>query len=57
MASYTQAAEKFKHWPLELAVHTHNGHDTCPSVIGRNVTTLFKAELHPMGATEILSGS
>jgi hypothetical protein len=46
-ASYTQAAQKFKHWPLELAFHTHKGHATCPSVIGRNVATLLTADLHP----------
>ena len=56
-ASYAQAAEKFKNWPLELAFHTHNGHATCPSVIGRNVATLLTADLHPMSATEIWSGN
>ena len=52
-ASYTQAAQKFKHLPLELAFHTHKGHATCSSVIGRNVATLLTADLHPMGAREI----
>jgi hypothetical protein len=36
MASYTQAAQNFKHWPLEPAFHTHIGHTTCASVIGKN---------------------
>jgi hypothetical protein len=27
-ASYTQAAQKFKHWHVELAFHTHRGHAT-----------------------------
>jgi hypothetical protein len=56
-ASYTQAATKFKHWPLELAFHTHNGLATCPSVIGRNVATLLTVDLHPMGNMEIWSGN
>jgi hypothetical protein len=54
-ASYTQAAQKFKYWPLELAFHVHRGHATCPSVIGRNVATPLTADLHPMGTTEIWS--
>jgi hypothetical protein len=57
-ASYTQAAQKFKHWPLELAFHTHKVHATCPPVIGKIVATLITADLlHPMGATEIWSGN
>ncbi len=56
-ASYTQAAQKFKHWPLELAFHTHRGHATCPSVIGKNVATLLTADLHPMGTAEIWLGN
>jgi len=56
-ASLRKAAEKFKHWPLELAFHTHNGHATCPSVIGRNIATLLTAGLHPMGDTTIQEGN
>ena len=56
-ASYAQAAQKFIHWPLELAFHTHRGHATCPSVIGKNVATLLTADLHPMGTTDIWSGN
>jgi hypothetical protein len=56
-ASFTQAATKFQHWPLELAFHTHNGLATCPSVIGRNVATLLTADLHPIGDMEIWSGN
>ncbi len=52
-ASYTQAAKKFKHWPLELAFHTHRGHATCPLLIGINVATLLIADLHPIGIAEI----
>ena len=53
MASFSQAAENFKHWPLELVFHTHNGHASCPSVIGKDVATLLTADLHPMSETEI----
>ena len=56
-ASHTQATQKFKHWPLELAFHTHRGHATCPSLIGKNVATLLTADLHPMGIAEIGSGN
>ena len=52
-ASHAQAAQKFIHWPLELAFHAHRGHATCPSVIGRNVATLLTADLHPMGTADI----
>jgi len=52
-ASYTQAAEKFNHRPLELAFHILKDHATCPSVIGRNVVTLLTTDLHPMSDTEI----
>jgi hypothetical protein len=55
--SYTQAAQKFKHGPLELAFHTHRDRATCPSVIGRSVVTLLTADLHPMGTAEIWSGN
>jgi hypothetical protein len=57
MASYTQVAQKFKHWPLELAFHTHKSHATCPLVIGKNVATLLTADLHPMETEEIWSGN
>ena len=57
MASYTQAAQKLKHWPLELAFHAHKGHATCPPVVGRNVATLLTTDLHSMRATEIWSGN
>ena len=55
--SYKQAATKFRHGPLELAFHTHNGLAKCPSVIGRNVATLLTADLHPMGGIDIWSGN
>jgi hypothetical protein len=42
---------------MELAFHTHNGHATCLTVIGRNVATLLTAELRPMGDTEIWIGN
>jgi hypothetical protein len=57
MASYTQAAQKFKHLPLELAFHTNKGHATCPSVFGRNVATLLIADLHLVGSTQICSSN
>ena len=56
-ASLRQAAEKFKNLQLKLAFYTHNGHATCPSVIGRNVATLLTADLQPMGDTIILAGN
>ena len=55
-ASYTQVAQKFKHWPLELAFDIHRGHATCPSVIGKSVARLLTTDLHPMGTEEIWSG-
>ena len=56
-ASLTQATGKFQHWPLELAFHSHNGHATCPFVIGRNVATLLTANLHPIGDTTTWAGN
>jgi hypothetical protein len=52
-ASLCQASTKFNHCPVKLAVYTHNGHATCPSVIGRNVATLLTVDLYPMGDMEI----
>jgi hypothetical protein len=49
LASFTQAAMKFKHWSLELAFHSQSDHATCLSVIGKNVATPLNADLHPRG--------
>jgi hypothetical protein len=57
-ASLHLASAKFRHWPLELAFHSHRGRlPLCTSVVARNMATLLMADLHPVGGPEIWSGN
>jgi len=49
---------KFRHWPLELAFHSHRGRTPiCSSIFARNMATLLRADLHSDGGPEIWSGN
>ena len=53
-ASLNIALAKFRHWPLELAFHSHRGRiPICSSIVARNMATLLMADLHPVGGPEI----
>ena len=57
-ASLNMASAKFRHWPLELAFHSHRGRTPiCFSIVARNMATLLTADLHPVGGPEIWSGN
>ena len=52
------SANKFRHWPLELAFYSHRGRiPICSSIVARNMVTLLMADLHPVGGPEIRSGN
>jgi hypothetical protein len=53
-ASHRTTSAKFRHWPLDMAFHSHRGHTPiCPSIVARNMATLLMADLHPIGGPEI----
>ena len=57
-ASLHLASSKFRHWPLELAFHSHRSClPLCSSVAARNMATLLMASLRPVGDPEIWSGN
>jgi hypothetical protein len=57
-ASLQTVSAKFRHWPLEMAFHSHRGRiPICSSVVARNMTTLPMADLHPVGGPDIWSGN
>ena len=56
--SIQRASDEFRHWPIEMAFHTHRDHKpACKSVLARNMATLLLADLHPTGGPEIWSGN
>ncbi len=57
-ASLQTTSAKFRHWPLEMAFHSHRGRiPICSSIVSRNMSTLLMADLHPVGGPEIWSGN
>jgi len=58
-ASIRRASNKFRHWPLELAFHSHKKGQTpiYTSAMARNMAALLLANLHPTGGPEIWSGN
>jgi len=52
--SLQTTSDKFRHWPLEMAFHSHRGRTPiCPSIVARNMATLLMADLHQVGGPEI----
>jgi hypothetical protein len=52
------ASAMFRHWPLEMAFHSHRERiPICSSIVARNLATLLMTALHPVGGPEIWSGN
>ena len=50
MAFLQTTSAKFRHWPLEMAFHSHRGRiPTCTFIEARNMATLLMADLNPIG--------
>ena len=46
-ASLQTTSAKFRHWPLEMAFHSHRRRTPiCSSIVARNMATLMMADLH-----------
>ena len=57
-ASLQTTSTKFRHWPLEMAFHSHRGLiPICSSIMARNMATLLMTDLHPVRGPEIGSGN
>ena len=49
-ASLHSASAKFRHWPLEIALHSdRESIPICSSIDAHNMATLLMADLHPVG--------